>query len=131
MKFQLLMKAKYLKHLDFVFILLINVKMPTIICILTFMSRFFFVEHEYFYNSQPFLITKKLKVKQIQMATRWGVQNVMLGLNPDHIASSGCSGLIFDQPSVSILRCKYGTLDIEMTTLKKRQKIGFQDQLLL
>ena len=51
MKFQLLIKIKYrqikkflaLNLLDIVFIMLINVKMPTIVGILTFMSRINFV----------------------------------------------------------------------------------------
>ena len=51
MKFQVLIKAQMLKNKDFfavkllvgVFILLINVKMPTIVGILTFMSRINFM----------------------------------------------------------------------------------------
>ena len=42
-----------------------------------------------FITLQPFLIIKMLKLEKIQMVTRQGVQNVMLGVNPDHIASSG------------------------------------------
>ena len=50
-KFQLLIKTKMLKNTDFlafilsedVFILFINVKMPTIVGILTFMNRISFV----------------------------------------------------------------------------------------
>ena len=57
-KFQLLIKTKIptnekflaLNFLDVVFIMLINVKVPTIVCIFTFMSRINFVlsrvEHE-------------------------------------------------------------------------------------
>ena len=50
MKFQLLIKAKMLKHTfrsDAVFILLINVEMPTTVGILTFMSKI---------NSKPSLV---------------------------------------------------------------------------
>ena len=43
----------------------------------------------FFITLQPFHIIKMLKLEQIQMATRQGVQNVMLGVNPVHIASSG------------------------------------------
>ena len=64
MKFQMLINSKILikKFLtlslsDGVFIMLINVKMPTIVGILIFMSRINFVlsrvEHEKFYNLGP------------------------------------------------------------------------------
>ena len=48
MKFQLLLKTEVLKILvlelsDVVFILLLNVKMPTIVGILTFMSMIYFM----------------------------------------------------------------------------------------
>ena len=42
-KFQLLIKTKISTNEDVVFIMLINVKMPTIVGILTFMSRINFV----------------------------------------------------------------------------------------
>ena len=68
-KFQLLIKYRQLKKLlsDVVFIMLINVKMPTFVGILTFMSRINFVltwvEHEKVYNLRTLSCSTQLRVK--------------------------------------------------------------------
>ena len=54
---------------DVVFIMLINVKMPTIVGILTFMSRINFVlsrvEHEKFYNLGTWFISSNIHDREL------------------------------------------------------------------
>ena len=65
---------------DVVFIMLINVKKPTIVDILTFMSRINFVlswvEHKTFYNLEAWLSLIRLLL-MVDITTRWFFENVM------------------------------------------------------
>ena len=87
MKFQQLINTKMLNQKAFLafklsavaFIMLINVKMPTIVGILTFMSRINFVlssvEHEFFYNLRARLEISEL-CDTILLCIYWNVNYI-------------------------------------------------------